>query len=146
VPAAAVELEVLETTVLDGMADVVPAMEACREFGVHFALDNFGTGHASLSFLRRLRVDTLKIDQSFVRGMLDDDENQAVVEGIVGLARAFRRRVVAKGVETAAHCVALINLGCHFGQGYGIARPMPTTELADWVGSRPHADNPTGGL
>lgn len=139
VPPATLELEVTETTVLadlDGMAAVI---DACRRCGVRFALDDFGSGRMSLADLRGLRVDSLKIDPSLVRNMLGDGDNEAMVEGIIGLGRAFRREVVAVGVETAAHCVALINLGCTLGQGYGIARPMPAEELADWMRRRPSA-------
>ncbi len=139
VPPAAVELEVVETTALDDIAHVSRVVEACHRLGVRIALDDFGTGYASLSFLKSLQVDTLKIDQSFVSNMLEHQEDQVIVEGIIGLARAFRRHVVAEGVETAAHCVALINLGCQFGQGFGIARPMLPEELAHWVRSRPEA-------
>lgn len=139
VPAGALELEVREATALADVAAMSRLIDDCRRHGVRFALDNFGSGHASLSHLRSLRVNTLKIDQSLVRRMLDDAESQAMVEGVIGLGRAFRRQVVAEGVETAAHCVALINLGCAFGQGYGIARPMPAEELAAWMRSRPVA-------
>jgi diguanylate cyclase (GGDEF)-like protein/PAS domain S-box-containing protein len=139
VPPYAVELEVLETTALEDIAHVSRVVEAGHRLGVRFALDDFGTGYVSLAYFKSLKVDTLKIDRSFVRNMLDDAEDQAIVDGIVGLTRAFRRQVVAEGVETAAHCVALINLGCHFGQGYGIARPMPAEELGHWVRNRPVA-------
>ena len=137
VPPETVELEVQEPGTLEDMARVAHLVEACHGHGLRVALDYFGTGQASLACLRNIPADTLKIDQSFVRNMLEDDEDLAVVESVAGLARAFRRQVSAVGVETAAHCVALINLGCHAGQGYGIARPMAARELADWVRSRP---------
>ena len=139
VAASMLELEVGEQVALTDVAEIAEVIDACRLRGVRFALDDFGTGQTSLSRLRDLRVDTLKIDQMLVRDMLDDADSQAMVEGVIGLGRAFRRQVVAAGVETAAHCVALINLGCLVGQGYGIARPMPAAELADWVRSRPAA-------
>jgi EAL domain-containing protein (putative c-di-GMP-specific phosphodiesterase class I) len=137
VPPETVELEVREPDTIEDIGRVAHLVEACHGLGLRVALDYFGTGQASLVCLRNIRVDALKIDQSFVRNMLEDDEDLAVVESVSGLARAFRRQVSAVGVETAAHCVALINLGCHVGQGYGIARPMPAQELADWVCSRP---------
>jgi diguanylate cyclase (GGDEF)-like protein/PAS domain S-box-containing protein len=141
VSTGAIELEVSESTAIADVAAVARAIDACHRLGVRFALDDFGTGYASLSYFRSLQVDTLKIGQLFVRDMLDDAEDQAMVEGIIGLTRAFHRQVIAKGVETAAHCVALVNLGCTFGQGYGIARPMPAEEVANWVRSRPVAEN-----
>jgi EAL domain-containing protein (putative c-di-GMP-specific phosphodiesterase class I) len=75
----------------------------------------------------------IKIDQSFVRDMLEDDDDLAIVEGVVGLAKAFRRDVIAEGVETIAHGVALLQLGCELAQGYGIARPMPSSNIPEWV-------------
>jgi len=101
--------------------------------GVLFALDDFGTGYSSLTYLRRLPAATLKIDRSFVRDMRDDPEDRAILEGILGLAGAFRRRVVAEGVETVDHGELLLDLGCELAQGYGIARPMPASELPAWV-------------
>jgi EAL domain-containing protein (putative c-di-GMP-specific phosphodiesterase class I) len=75
----------------------------------------------------------LKIDQSFVRDMLEDPDDLAILEGVIGLAAAFKREVIAEGVETVAHGTALLDLGCELAQGYGIARPMPPEQLPDWV-------------
>jgi diguanylate cyclase (GGDEF)-like protein/PAS domain S-box-containing protein len=130
---AHLELEILETSALGDVMQVSELMHACRAFGVTFALDDFGTGYSSLTYLRRLPVELLKIDQSFVRSMLDDPDDLAIVEGVVGLAVAFRRKVIAEGVETVAHGELLLQLGCELAQGYGIARPMPAAELPDWA-------------
>jgi EAL domain-containing protein (putative c-di-GMP-specific phosphodiesterase class I) len=100
---------------------------------VKFALDDFGTGYSSLTYLKRLQVAQLKIDQSFVRDMLDDPDDLAILEGVIGLAAAFRREVIAEGMETVAHGTALLQLGCELAQGYGIARPMPADQLPSWV-------------
>ncbi|NVO07469.1 MAG: EAL domain-containing protein, partial [Rhodoferax sp.] len=127
------EVEILETSALADMAQVSQVIEECAQLGVRFALDDFGTGYSSLTYLKRLRVATLKIDQSFVRDMLDDPEDLAILEGVIGLAAAFRHDVVAEGVETVAHGTALLQLGCDLAQGYGIARPMPPGQLAAWV-------------
>jgi diguanylate cyclase (GGDEF)-like protein/PAS domain S-box-containing protein len=132
-PHGRIELEVLETTALEDIAAVAKVIEAGHALGVHFALDDFGTGYSSLTYFKRLRVDTLKIDRSFVIDMLDDREDAAIVEGIVGLTRVFRRNVVAEGVETTAHGAALLAMGCDVVQGYGIARPMPADALPAWV-------------
>lgn len=134
------ELEVLETSALEDIALVAEVIEECRELGVGFSLDDFGTGYSSLTYLRRLSADTLKIDQSFVRGMMDDTEDHAIVAGVIGLANAFHRKVIAEGVETIAHGKALYALGCEFVQGYGIARPMPPQDIPDWVKHWPNAD------
>ena len=100
---ADLELEVLETSALEDLAQVSQVIEACREIGVQFALDDFGTGYSSLTYLKRLPVAQLKIDQSFVRDMLDDPDDLAILEGVIGLATAFRRQVIAEGVETVEH-------------------------------------------
>ena len=127
------ELEVLETSALEDLARVSQIIEFCREFGVKFALDDFGTGYSSLTYLKRLPVTQLKIDQSFVRDMLDDPDDLAILEGVIGLSRAFNREVIAEGVETVAHGEMLLQLGCELAQGFGIARPMPGADMPAWA-------------
>jgi len=126
------ELEVLESAAIDDIDLAVATLQQCRELGVHFSLDDFGTGYSSLTHLRKLPVDVLKIDQSFVGGMLDSPDDLGIVEGVIRLAGAFHRQVIAEGVETMAHGAALIKLGCHLAQGYGIAHPMPADQFAPW--------------
>jgi diguanylate cyclase (GGDEF)-like protein/PAS domain S-box-containing protein len=127
------ELEILETSSLHDISQVSTTMKACNDLGVRFALDDFGTGYSSLTYLKRLPAYLIKIDQSFVRDMLEDADDLAIVEGVVGLAKAFQREVIAEGVETIAHGVALLKLGCELAQGYGIARPMPADDIPEWV-------------
>ena len=133
VPPEKLELEVVESAALEGIAQISHLIEGCRALGVQFSLDDFGTGYSSLTYLRRLPASVLKIDQSFVRDMLWDSEDLAIVEGVIGLAAAFRRVVIAEGVETAEHGELLLRLGCDLAQGYGIARPMPASELPGWI-------------
>jgi diguanylate cyclase (GGDEF)-like protein len=127
------ELEILETTALDDIAQISQLIEDCNQLGVGFALDDFGTGYSSLTYLKRLHVKVLKIDQSFVRDMLDDPDDLAILEGVMGLAKAFHREVIAEGVETVAHGSLLLQLGCDMAQGYGIARPMPADDMPAWA-------------
>ena len=127
------ELEALETSALKDIGQVSQVIETCAGIGVMFALDDFGTGYSSLTYLKRLRVALLKIDQSFVRDMLDDPDDMAILQGVIGLAAAFRCGVIAEGVETVAHGTLLLELGCDLAQGYGIARPMPADQLPQWV-------------
>jgi diguanylate cyclase (GGDEF)-like protein/PAS domain S-box-containing protein len=135
------ELEVLETSALNDVAKVSQLMHECRALGVRFAVDDFGTGYSTLTYLKMLPAELLKIDQSFVRDMLADADNLAIVEGVIGLAKAFRRQVIAEGVETVAHGAMLLQLGCELAQGYGIARPMPASAVADWAATwRPDGD------
>ena len=133
VPPSKLSLEVLETSALEDFGVVSKVMYACLEMGINFALDDFGTGYSSLSYLKRLPAELLKIDRSFVRDMLDDPEDLAILEGVLGLARAFRRRTIAEGVETLPHGEMLLRLGCELGQGYVIARPMPAEDIEAWM-------------
>ena len=127
------ELEVVETAALDDIKRVSQTIHGCLALGVGFALDDFGTGYSSLTYLKALPAQLLKIDQTFVRDMLTDKEDCAIVEGVIGLARVFHRQVIAEGVETIEHGRMLIKLGCDLAQGYGIARPMSAASLSEWI-------------
>ena len=127
------ELEILETTALEDLPRISEVISSCRKLGVNFSLDDFGTGYSSLTYLKNLPVTSLKIDQSFVRGMLDDPDDLSILEGVLGLANAFHRVVIAEGVETVEHGELLLQLGCELAQGYGIAPPMPAHELPHWA-------------
>ncbi len=129
------ELEVLETSAIGDIAQVSAVMNSCLDLGVKFALDDFGTGYSSLTYLRRLPANLIKIDQIFVRDMLVDPDDLAIVEGVVGLAKAFGREVIAEGVETIEHGKALLQIGCKLAQGYGIARPMKASRIPKWITS-----------
>jgi len=136
VPPAWLELEILETSALNDIAEVSATMRACSDMGVRFALDDFGTGYSSLTYLRHLPARVLKIDQSFVRDMLVDPDDLAIVSGVIGLAANFGRQVIAEGVETRQHGLQLKAMGCEVAQGYGIARPMPADALPKWMAHR----------
>lgn len=127
------ELEVLETSALEDIAGVSQVMRACQEMGVGFALDDFGTGYSSLLYLKQLPAKLLKVDQTFVRDMLEDPDDLAILEGVLGLAAAFRRKTIAEGVETLEHGDLLLHLGCEWAQGYAIARPMPALDFQRWA-------------
>jgi diguanylate cyclase (GGDEF)-like protein len=127
------ELEILETSALSDINQVSATMNDCHDLGVCFALDDFGTGYSSLTHIKRLPAYLIKIDQSFVRDMLEDVDDLAIVESVIGLAKTFKREVIAEGVETIEHGVALLQLGCELAQGYGIALPMPADDIPEWV-------------
>ncbi|MBT9507222.1 PAS domain S-box protein [Rhodoferax sp.] len=132
VDAHCLELEILETSALNDIGSTSTIMQECHRLGVRFAIDDFGTGYSSLTYLRHLPVETLKIDQSFIRDMLSDQNDLSIVKGVIGLATAFQREVIAEGVETVAHGKKLLELGCHLAQGYEIARPMPENQILNW--------------
>ena len=127
------ELEILETSALENVEQVSKIMRTCIALGVNFALDDFGTGYSSLTYLRSLPASLIKIDQSFVRDMLVDPDDLAIIEGVISLAKSFKRDVIAEGVETVDHGTALLKLGCELAQGYGIAKPMPASDVPAWI-------------
>jgi diguanylate cyclase (GGDEF)-like protein/PAS domain S-box-containing protein len=131
--ASALELEVLETAAHADIDATSALLARCRALGVRFALDDFGTGYSTLSYLKQLPVDVLKIDRSFIHQMLDDAQDRAIVEGVIGLARTFQCVVVAEGVESPAQARALLEMGCTIGQGTGIAAPLPAASVSAWI-------------
>ncbi|KKN16196.1 hypothetical protein LCGC14_0978450, partial [marine sediment metagenome] len=133
VPRSYLELEILESSALSDISQVTATMNECHDLGVLFALDDFGTGYSSLTYLRRLPAHMIKIDQSFVRDILEDPDDLAIVQGVIGLAKSFKREVIAEGVETIEHGIKLLNSGCVLAQGYGIARPMPASDIPAWI-------------
>ena len=122
----------LETSTVGNTTQVAQIMEACTDMGVKFSLDDFGTGYSSLTYFHRLPISILKIDRDFVRDMLENPQDQDIVEGILRLAEALKRPVVAEGVESIELGLMLLQLGCQYAQGYGIARPMPPEVLIGW--------------
>lgn len=129
------EIEILETSALEEIDKVSGVIETCREFGVKFALDDFGTGYSSLAYFKKLHTAVLKIDRSFVRDMLHDPDDLAILHGVMGMAAAFRRYVIAEGVETVEQGELLLQLGCELAQGYGIAKPMSHDKIFGWIES-----------
>lgn len=130
---SSLRLEIMETNVLQNREQISEILEGCRKMGVSLALDDFGSGFSSLSYLRYLPADVLKIDWSFVRDILTSPEDLTLIEGIISLAATFRRLVVAEGVETTEHGLMLLRMGCELAQGFGIARPMPAAVLPEWI-------------
>jgi diguanylate cyclase (GGDEF)-like protein/PAS domain S-box-containing protein len=129
---ASLELEITETSTVQDVAYVSEIISACLGMGIQVAIDDFGTGYSSLTYLKKLPAPVLKLDQTFVRDMLHDPDDLAILQGIIGLANAFRRTVVAEGVETVEQGLMLLRMGCTYAQGYGIARPMPAAEVVTW--------------
>ena len=118
------EIEITESGFVDADEGVSIALDRLRGLGVKIALDDFGTGYSSLHYLGRLPIDTIKIDQSFVRAMRREAAAAATVAAIVALAKAHGKRLVAEGIETAEDAARLAGLGCEYGQGYHFARPL----------------------
>ncbi|OUR63637.1 hypothetical protein A9Q79_09865 [Methylophaga sp. 42_25_T18] len=128
-----IQLEILESSVLSDLTAIGEVIQACKEkLSIHVALDDFGTGYSSLTHLRHLAADTVKIDQSFVRNLLHDPNDYAIIDSVIRLSEAFDREIIAEGVETTEHGLMLMVMGCIEAQGYGIARPMPALDVYDW--------------
>lgn len=127
------EIEIVETAALEDMRVSSEAIRRCRAMGVRVTLDDFGTGFSSLVHLKHLAADALKIDMSFVSGMLINPGDRAIVEGVIGLAASFRLQVIAEGVEFIDQVLMLMELGCDVMQGYGIARPMSGKRMLQWL-------------
>ncbi len=128
------QLEILESSALGDLQSIANCVQTCTDtLGVNIALDDFGTGYSSLTHLRHLAAKTIKIDQSFVRDLLDDPDDHAIIDGVIGLANSFNRFVIAEGVETTEHGLMLLLMGCNKVQGYGIAKPMPADIFPKWL-------------
>ncbi len=136
VPARCLELELTERVMLDAAERNIAVLQTVREMGVRVAIDDFGTGYSSLSYLRRLPIDALKIDQAFVREVVEDPDDAAIVAAVVGLARSLRLRVIAEGVETGEQLDFLLRAGCREMQGFVFAPALPAAEFEQlWRGS-----------
>jgi diguanylate cyclase (GGDEF)-like protein/PAS domain S-box-containing protein len=127
------ELEILETSAVEDFGQVSQLMTLCERMGLRFALDDFGSGYSSLTYLKRLPAYLLKIDQGFIRDMLEDPDDIAILDALLALARSFGRNCIAEGVESIQHGEMLLRLGCEWGQGYAIGHPMPVHEFEQWL-------------
>jgi diguanylate cyclase (GGDEF)-like protein/PAS domain S-box-containing protein len=129
---AFLELEITESAVMDDPEQAIEQMHQLRTLGVSLAIDDFGTGYSSLLRLKRMPVQKLKIDQGFVAGLPDGEDDISIVRVIIALAQSMGMRVLAEGVEQAEQAAFLLENGCQLGQGYWFARPMPAEQI-DWA-------------
>ncbi|MBF0469988.1 MAG: EAL domain-containing protein [Gammaproteobacteria bacterium] len=128
-PPSALELEITESLFLDESVSAIPVMKQLRQLGISIAIDDFGTGYSSLSYLNRFPIDTLKIDQSFIKNMIAEEEQQAVVLAVLSLAKTLKMKVVAEGIESEEQYRFLREHQCDIGQGYLMSRPLPANEF-----------------
>lgn len=136
VKSSLLQLEILESSALADVTSIANIINRCQtELGVSVALDDFGTGYSSLTHLRNLSANIIKMDQSFVRDILDDPNDYTIIDGTIKLADSFNRGVIAEGVETTSHGIVLLNMGCDYAQGYGISKPMPADKFGRWLSS-----------
>jgi diguanylate cyclase (GGDEF)-like protein len=128
-----IQVEITEGALMADPRRVLAILQKLDRIGVALSLDDFGTGYSSMQHLRRLPLSEVKIDRSFVAGMATDPDDEAIVRSIIGLARALGMRVVAEGVENERTRRQLVDAGCHVGQGWHYARPMPGSDLPSWI-------------
>lgn len=124
-----VELEITETVLIEDLDEVKEKLQTLREYGIRISLDDFGTGFSSLSYLKGLPIDTLKIDKSFVDNIEGDDSSRVIIDSIVGLVNKLGYETVAEGVETEGQFTYLKNIGCDMIQGFLLGKPMPEEEI-----------------
>ncbi|NLQ16654.1 EAL domain-containing protein [Marinomonas sp. M1K-6] len=129
VPAGCIDLEITENTLLNDLSSCLEKMHAIKALGVHLSIDDFGTGYSSLKYLKSLPIDRLKIDQSFVRDLLVDGSDEAIVRAIIAMSKALNISVLAEGVETAAQYHRLWEMQCFHYQGYYFGHPLPADKF-----------------
>lgn len=137
VEASLLKIELTESVVLNDIADVVSKMHALMSLGVKLSMDDFGTGYSSLSYLKQMPLDQLKIDQSFVRDMMSDQNDAVMVKTIIDLAKNFRLNIIAEGVETEAQLSLLQQMGCMSYQGYLFSKPVPIKQFEALLNKSP---------
>lgn len=135
-PASSLQLEVTESMLADDTERTIDTLTRLRALGIQVAIDDFGTGYSSLSYLTRFPVDTVKIDQGFVRAINERTDNAAIIQAIVGLAQTFSLEVVAEGIETFEDQKRLSDLGCTVGQGYLFSHPLAAASVSHWLTER----------
>ena len=134
--ATGIELEITESVALRDPGVAQTTIDECRRLGFRVVLDDFGTYYSSLSYLKKLGADTIKIDKSFVDGLPGDDGDAAIVRAIIALGRSLGREIIAEGVETLEQARWLVREGCTTAQGFLFARPMTAEAFERWLTTR----------
>jgi diguanylate cyclase (GGDEF)-like protein len=131
--ASSLELEITESLLLEDSSEVMANFSRLQGMGVRLAIDDFGMGYSSLSYLKRLPIHSVKIDRAFIRDVPASDDAGTLVRMIIAMARSLKKEVIAEGVETEEHIAFLLDNGCHLAQGFGISRPLPVEEFVDYM-------------
>jgi EAL domain-containing protein (putative c-di-GMP-specific phosphodiesterase class I) len=130
------ELEITEGSIMRDPDRAMRILQAIKTLGITLSIDDYGTGYSSLSYLQKLAVDRLKIDKSFVAGLLRNDRDQLIVKSTIDLAHGLNLEVIAEGIETPQQQAVLQRLGCDYAQGYLISRPLSSEHVFDWFFAR----------
>jgi EAL domain-containing protein (putative c-di-GMP-specific phosphodiesterase class I) len=142
-PPSSLELELTESVLIDRVDSTVAVLQTLREAGIQVAVDDFGMGYSSLSYLTKFAIDALKIDQSFVRGITNSRGDTAIVTTVISMARSLKLRVIAEGVETQEELEFLRAHQCDEAQGYYFSRPVPNDQFTRLLQSNPRVANLT---
>jgi EAL domain-containing protein (putative c-di-GMP-specific phosphodiesterase class I) len=126
------EVEITEAALLENSDIANEVLTQIKSLGVHISLDDFGTGYSSLSYLRQLPIDTVKIDLSFIRNMLENERNEQIVKGMISLCQDLQLEILAEGVESIEQVKSLIKMGCNQMQGYYISKPLDESNFIKW--------------
>ena len=129
----ALNLEITESVVLEGLDDTIQKITELKSIGISFSIDDFGTGYSSLGYLTRLPVNELKIDRTFIKGIPADVNNMAIVEAVLAMASHLGFNITAEGVETRQQLQFLKQQSCHFYQGYLASKPLPADVMAEYA-------------
>jgi len=135
IDASSLELEITESLFLRDLAQIHETLREIQEMGVALAVDDFGTGYSSLSYLKRLNVDALKIDRSFIKDINIDADDRAICSAVVAMGHSLGLKVIAEGVETREQLAAIRDIGCDEVQGFLFSRPVPATQISEFVRS-----------
>jgi EAL domain-containing protein (putative c-di-GMP-specific phosphodiesterase class I) len=127
------ELEVTEGSIMEHAEITIRTLHELKSMGIHLSIDDFGTGYSSLSYLKRFPIESLKVDQSFVRDIPGDPDDAAIASAVIALGHSLRLTIVAEGVETVEQLTFMRERGCHRVQGYYFSRPMPAAELPGYL-------------
>jgi EAL domain-containing protein (putative c-di-GMP-specific phosphodiesterase class I) len=133
--ASQIHLEITESLLMEAPGAAKEALEKCRQHGIHISIDDFGTGYSSLGYLHHFPIDTLKIDQSFIRSMNSAPSSLVLVKAIIGLARNLNMKVIAEGIETEQEASIIRDLGCEECQGFWFAKPLPLEDALKFIQS-----------
>jgi EAL domain-containing protein (putative c-di-GMP-specific phosphodiesterase class I) len=134
------ELEITESVLIDDFPSAVSILRRLKQLGVRIAMDDFGSGYSSLSYLQSFPFDKIKIDKTFVANLDHSPQSAAIIRAVIGLGRGLELPIVAEGVETKSQLDFLTREACDQVQGYVVGRPLPIEEYADLVGRRPSVE------
>ena len=129
IPSSALELEITESAIMDDPEAACQLIEGLRDLGVRLSIDDFGTGYSSLAYLKKFPINTLKIDQTFVRDITHDLDDAAIVRAVISLSESLGLTVVAEGIENEEQRKFLLDHNCGVGQGYHFSKPLPADEF-----------------